>query len=726
MNLKDYFKPTKNEEISFDVFNEGNTISTETLLSEGLSYIDFRKNLNNQQFDVVNEIKGPQLIIAGAGSGKTRTIVYCVAKLLSENVKPSEIMLVTFTNKAATEMIKRVENLVGIKPNGIWAGTFHSIANRFLRQYAKSLGFKPNYIIIDEADANILMKITYNAIDVQTDNNFFPSPKTAKKILSYSINCNKTISETIKWKYSQYDDSEIISKLREIYTVYKNKKAKDNLIDFDDMLVFWNRLLDERFMAQRIASTFNYILVDEYQDTNYLQDEIIRKLSKYTEKGNILVVGDDAQSIYGFRGANFQNIMEFSKRFENCRIYRLMHNYRSVPEILNLANDSIKHNKSQFRKEMVTTQKNGVKPVHIISENDEQQAIIIANKIIDLRKDGYNFSDIAVLYRAGFHSLRIELELQNQSIPYIVHSGVSFLERAHVKDLLAHLRITQNTEDEISWSRIFSQFQGVGKKNASKMFDILSNSTDPLNSIISDDMFKRKLQNLKIPKGVQEEILLFLREFLTSVKVDKSKEVIMKLINQLTKHLKLQYSNWQDRVEDLKQIAIYSQNYDTIQNFLDALALNKSTIETKTVGLSNNGNQSPVNLSTVHRAKGLEWKIVFIPMLSENLFPSNKVKMNTSDYEEERRVFYVGITRAKEKLYLLSPQKIKNFKGVKDLNLSQFVKELNPKVYSRLSYQKDSYLFDEISPRNLSQEKIKKNQNKHLPLFTTADSLLKD
>jgi DNA helicase-2/ATP-dependent DNA helicase PcrA len=726
MNLNNNIKPAKTEEISFDVFNENNTISKEILISEGISHIDFRKDLNNQQFNVVNEIKGPQLIIAGAGSGKTRTIVYCVAKLLSENVKPSEIMLVTFTNKAATEMIKRVEKLIGIKPKGIWAGTFHSIANRFLRQYAKSLGFKPNYIIIDEADANILMKIAYNATEVQTDNNSFPSPKTARKILSYAINCNKTIGETIKWKYKQYDDSKIISKLREIYKVYKSKKAKDNLVDFDDMLVFWNRLLDERFIAQRIASTFNYILVDEYQDTNYVQDKIIRKLSKYTEKGNILVVGDDAQSIYGFRGANFQNIMEFSKRFENCRIYKLTQNYRSVPEILNLANDSIKHNKSQFRKEMVTTRKKGVKPVHIISENDEQQAIIIANKIIELQRDGYDFSDIAVLYRAGFHSLRIELELQNQNIPYIVHSGVSFLERAHVKDLLAHLRIIENPEDEISWSRIFSQFQGVGKKIASKIFDILSNMTDPLNSIISDDLFKRKLQNLKISKGVQEEILLFLKEFITSVKTNKSKEVIMKLINQLTKNLKLQYSNWQDRIEDLKQIAIYSQNYDTIQSFLDVLTLNKSTIETKTVGLSNNGNQSPVTLSTIHRAKGLEWKVVFITMLSENLFPSNKVKINTSDYEEERRVFYVGITRAKEKLYLLSPQKIKKFKGDKGLNLSQFVKELNPKVYSRLSYQNDSSLLDEPLPRNLRQEKIKKNQNKPLPLFITADSLLKD
>ncbi|MBY8987474.1 MAG: ATP-dependent helicase [Candidatus Lokiarchaeota archaeon] len=723
MDINKFIKSGKNEEISFDIFDKDITNSKLLYTLGNNSHIDFRKELNSQQFGIINEIKGPQLIIAGAGSGKTRTIVYCVAKLLSEAVKPSEIMLVTFTNKAATEMIKRVENLLGIKPNGIWAGTFHSIANRFLRQYAKSLGFKPNYVIIDEADAILLMKITYNTIEIQPDDNSFPSPKTAKKILSYSINCNKNISETIKWKYKQYDDIGIISKLKKIYKIYKNKKAKENLVDFDDLLVFWNRLLDERFMAQRIASTFKHILIDEYQDTNYIQDEIIRKLSKYTPESNILAVGDDAQSIYGFRGANFQNIMEFSKRFENCRIYKLTQNYRSVPEILDLANDSIRHNKSQFKKEMETTRQRGMKPVHIISENDEYQAIYIVNKLSELQMDGYTLEDIAVLYRAGFHSLRIELELQNRNIPYVVHSGVSFFERAHVKDLLAHLRIIQNPYDEISWSRIFSQFQGIGKKTSSKIYEILSVMSNPLDNIISNSSFRNKLNSIKIPKVLRQEIVTYLTEFLKSIKHDKPKEVIIKLINHLTKSLKPKYSNWQDRVEDLKQIGIYSQNYGTIQSFLDILTLNKSTIDSKSVGLSDT-KSLPLTLSTIHRAKGLEWKIVFIPMLSENLFPSNKVKNNLEASEEERRVFYVGITRAKERLFLISPRSIKNFKGHKDLNLSKFIRELNPKVYKKSSYS-DYHNFP-MKTEDLGLTKRKLKRDKELPLFTTADSLLKD
>jgi len=723
MDINNFIKSEKNEVISFEVFDDDNTDSKLLHISGNSSHIDFRKELNNQQFEVINEISGPQLIIAGAGSGKTRTLVYCVAKLLSEGVKPSEIMLVTFTNKAATEMTKRVKDLLGKKPDGIWAGTFHSIANRFLRQYAKTLGFKPNYVIIDETDANLLMKITYNFTEIQTDDKSFPSPKTAKKILSYSINCNKTLSKTIKWKYKQYDDIRIISKLKEIFKIYKNKKAKDNLVDFDDLLVFWNKLLDERFMAQRIASTFKYILVDEYQDTNYIQDEIIRKLSKYTPDSNILAVGDDAQSIYGFRGANFHNIMKFSKRFENCRIYKLTHNYRSIPEILDLANNSIKHNKSQFKKEMETTRQKGVKPLHIISENDEKQAIYIVNKLSELQRDGYELKDIAILYRAGFHSLRIELELQNRNIPYVVNSGVSFFERAHVKDLLAHLRIVQNPKDEISWSRIFSQFQGIGRKTSSKIYEILSDMSNPLDNIISNSNFRIKLNRLKIPKVIRREIVIYLTEFLKSIKNDKPKEVIIKLINQLTKFLKLKYSNWQDRIEDLKQIGIYFQKYDTIQSFLDILTLNKSTIESKSVGLSNT-NSSPLTLSTIHRAKGLEWNIVFIPMLSENLFPSNKVKNNVEAFEEERRVFYVGITRAKERLFLISPKRIKNFKGHKDLNLSQFIRELNPKVYNKSSYT--DYDNFPMETKDLSLTKRKLKRDKDLPLFTTADSLLKD
>ncbi|GAH02970.1 unnamed protein product, partial [marine sediment metagenome] len=289
-------------------------------------------------------------------------------------VKPSEIMLVTFTNKAANEMIKRVENLLGKKPKGIWGGTFHSIASRFLRMYAKTLGLKPNYTIMDETDAKGLMKIALEKAEVKDLEEKFPTPTLTKSILSFSINCNKTIREVIQWKHNSFDSDAIVAKLHEVINIYKQKKADNSLVDFDDLLVFWNRLLDERFVAKLIARKIKYVLVDEYQDTNYLQDEIIQKIVQQNTDKNLMVVGDDSQSIYAFRGANIQNIMNFEKKYKGCKKYALTYNYRSIPEILEFANESIKHNFSKYEKKMHTTRNNGMKPIHVSTDSDEYQA----------------------------------------------------------------------------------------------------------------------------------------------------------------------------------------------------------------------------------------------------------------------------------------------------------------------------------------------------------------
>ena len=685
--------------------------------------IDFNTDLNEEQLRIVNNIQGPMLVIAGAGSGKTRTIVYSVAKLLVSGIKPSQIMLVTFTNKAANEMIKRVESLLGKKPKGIWGGTFHSIASRFLRMYAKTLGLKPNYTIMDETDAKGLMKISFEKVDVKDLDEKFPTPAMAKSILSFSINCNKTIREVIQWKHNSFDSDAIIAKLHEVINIYNQKKAKNSLVDFDDLLVFWNRLLDERFVAKLIARKIKYVLVDEYQDTNYLQDEIIHKIVQQNTEKNLMVVGDDSQSIYAFRGANIQNIMNFEKKYKGCKKYAITYNYRSIPEILEFANESIKHNFSKYEKEMHTTRNNGRKPIHVSTDSDEYQAEFIVSMINQLKSEGYDLDDIAVLYRAGYHSLRIELELQKYKIPYVVHSGVSFLERAHVKDLLAHLRIIQNPQDEISWSRVLSSFQGIGKRTSSKIFEMIIAINNPLENLTLENTILKILIKLKIPKLLREEICDYLKKFLISIKYNQPNEVINNLINQLKAKLKIQYNNWQDRLEDLKQISIYSQNFDSIHRFLDTITLNKSTFESKKSGLLSIDNQSPLTLSTIHRAKGLEWRVVFIPMLSNNLFPSSRVKINSPSYEEERRIFYVGITRAKDRLFLISPKSIRVFKGQRELKTSHFIRELNPSVYKKKIY--NHYNFNQLSQNELLIKR-KLEKKRELPLFTTADTLLKD
>jgi len=401
------------EEYVFEFYDEAYAESLDDLeapeITEEYNGVDFKTDLNEEQLEIVNNIQGPMLVIAGAGSGKTRTIVYSVAKLLVSGVKPSEIMLVTFTNKAANEMIKRVETLLGKKPRGIWAGTFHSIANRFLRMYAKTLGLKPNYTIMDETDAKGLMKLSIIKADVKDLEERFPTSAMSKAILSFSINCNKTIREVIQWKYNQFDSDAVIAKLRDVLKIYSTKKAEDSLLDFDDLLVFWSRLLDERFVAKLIAKKIKYVLVDEYQDTNYIQDEIIYKIVQQNPEHNVMAVGDDAQSIYAFRGANFQNILSFEKKYKGCKRYAITFNYRSVPQILELANNSIEHNENQFKKSMKATRPSGIKPFQVNLGDDKDQALFIANQILKLRLDGQS----NLLYEL-FQKMLLLLELRRE------------------------------------------------------------------------------------------------------------------------------------------------------------------------------------------------------------------------------------------------------------------------------------------------------------------------
>ncbi|MFX0027172.1 MAG: ATP-dependent helicase [Candidatus Hermodarchaeota archaeon] len=678
------------EEYVFEFYDEDYAESLEDEIpekEEEYNEIDFESDLNEEQLKVVNNISGPMLVIAGAGSGKTRTIVYSVAKLLLLGVKPSQIMLVTFTNKAANEMIKRVESLLGKRPKGIWAGTFHSIANRFLRMYAKTMGLKPNYIIMDETDSKGLMKLAIEQAKVKEDlEERFPTAAMCKDILSYSINCNKKIREVIQWKYNQFDSEPVILKLQEVYNIYRKKKADDNLVDFDDLLVFWNKLLDERFVAKLVAKRIKYILVDEYQDTNYIQDQIIYKIAQENPGHNVMAVGDDAQSIYAFRGANYENILKFEKRYKNCKRYTITYNYRSIPQILELANNSIKHNKKQYQKKMKATRQNSIKPYQVNVGDDWDQSRFIANQILKLRTDGYELNEMAILIRAGSHSMRVEMELKAKNIPYEVRAGVAFFEKAHIKDMLAHLKVIENQYDEISWMRIFSIIPGIGTKSAVKLFKAISKTTNPIQNLSSKLFIEESLKGSKISKVGIKNLISHIKNLLSFSPDDNSDEVIMNLTPILENYLKAKFENWQDRMDDLIQLSIYAKNFPTVRKFIENLSLNYSNLESKTVIAGNQQiDEKPLILSTIHRAKGLEWRIVFIPMLCENFFPSSRVIGDPEAIEEERRVFYVAITRAKDELYLISPSIIQTFRESQLVNISQFISELNEKVYQKSS-----------------------------------------
>ena len=527
-----------------------------------------------------------------------------------------------------------------------------------------------------------LMKIVIGQSNTKELEERFPTPAMAKDILSYSINCNKTIKEVIQWRYSQFDSEKIILKLKEVFKKYALKKAEDSLLDFDDLLVFWNRLLDEKSIARLIAKRIKYVLVDEYQDTNYIQDEIIHKIVKQNPTQNVMAVGDDAQSIYAFRGANYENILGFAKKYENCKTRAITYNYRSVPEILKLANDSINHNKKQYKKQMRPTRSTGVKPFQVDVEDDKTQARFIANQVLRLRSDGIKLEDMAILIRAGHHSMKIELELQTKNIPYEVRAGVAFFEKAHIKDILAHLRVIENSYDEISWSRIFNIIPGIGTKSATKIFDAISQTENPIESIADPLFFETNLKGSRISHQGKKNIITHVKKLKGFSFTDDPSSVIQNLNKLLENHLKNTYDNWQERIEDLNQLSIYAQNFESIRKLLETLSLNGSNLESKTVLMGNQSEEeNPLVISTIHRAKGLEWRVVFIPMLCQDYFPSSQVAGDQEALEEERRVFYVAVTRAKDQLYLISPALVQSFGGNQIARLSQFVFELNPNVY---------------------------------------------
>ncbi|MGV9171926.1 MAG: ATP-dependent helicase [Promethearchaeia archaeon] len=679
--------------------------------------IDFEENLNEEQLEIVKNIEGPMLVIAGAGSGKTRTITYSVAKLLVSGVKPSEIMLVTFTNKAAKEMINRVETLLGKRPKGIWAGTFHSIANRFLRQYAKTIDVKSNYNIMDQSDAKSLMKLAIEKANVDDLETRFPSAEMAKNILSYSINCDKSIREVILWKYPQFDDDLIEKKLKQVYKIYSQKKAHDGLVDFEDLLVFWNKLLDKKHVARLIASRIQYVLVDEYQDTNHIQDEIIHKIVTQNPQQNVMAVGDDAQSIYAFRGANYENILNFEDKYEDCNVYKITYNYRSCPEILELANDSILHNEKQFQKEMQPTRPNGVKPFWVNLTDDEEQAQFVAKEILRLRSEDFDLNEIAILFRSGFHSMKIELALQKYNIPYLVRAGVSFFEKAHIKDTLVHLRIIDNPYDEIAWMRIFKIVNEIGTTSGNKIFAELVHSDNPLKRVTNPRFFKKTMRGSRIPTKGWKNLIKHLSPLVDYTAEDAPATIIKELIVLLKDHIRDNYKNWEERLDDLEELAIYGQKYDSLRKFLEILALNRNNIESKTTVTGEQAEEeNPVILSTIHRAKGLEWRVVFIPMLCEEYFPSHRVIGNSEEIEEERRVFYVAVTRAKDRLYLLTPAIIQMWRKIKTGRPSRFIGELDPRVYKKSS----------VNFISKDQKQRERRKNKKSSFMSAADLVSKE
>jgi DNA helicase-2/ATP-dependent DNA helicase PcrA len=625
--------------------------------------IDYAAELNEQQHAAVTAPPGPSLVIAGAGSGKTRTLTYRVAFLLEQGIPPDRILLLTFTNKAAKEMMLRVTDLLGQKMEALWGGTFHSIGNRVLRRYSDLLGYQRDFTIMDREDSRHLITTCIAEAGIDRKKLEFPKAEVLAEIISMALNTRQPLREFLEREYAYFAD--VAGQIEDVEKRYVTRKRDANAMDFDDLLVLWLKLLEEHEdVRESYQRRFQFILVDEYQDTNKLQSDLIDLLA--ARHHNVMVVGDDAQSIYAWRGANYQNILKFPQRHPETKIYKIETNYRSTPEILTVANAAIAANTQQFTKELAPARKSGNRPVLVACEDASQQALFITQRVRQLHEEGVGLHKIAVLYRSHFHALELQLELTRQQIPFTITSGVRFFEQAHVKDVTAYLKLATNPRDELSFKRIAQLLAGIGSKGADKLWNAFENNSAPRESnaaqaasgdVESETPVAFRLQSCAdaVPKKAR---IAWAQLVATMAQLEQEKTNASKMIQRVVEagydeHLKENYTNYISRSEDLQQLAVFANQFHNIEDFLSQLALLTNVDAEDERPVEREDEQ--LRLSTIHQAKGLEFDVVFVIMLCEGLFPSSRSLETADGIEEERRLMYVAITRARNELYLSHP-----------------------------------------------------------------------
>jgi DNA helicase-2/ATP-dependent DNA helicase PcrA len=665
----------------------------------------YRSELNEQQFRVVTAKPGAALVVAGAGTGKTRTITYRVAYLIEQGVSPQRILLATFTNRAAREMLKRVEMLTGSQNvHRIWGGTFHRIANLILRRHAASIGFDSNYSILDAEDARDFINVCIEEAAIDTKAKRFPKPEVVQNIISFANNTDQPIEEVIIKKYPYFEM--LSAQIKRVDSVYMERKKERNVMDYDDLLLNWKRLLIEKpDISSVYAEQFQHILVDEYQDTNKLQAELIDLLA--VRHKNVMVVGDDAQSIFAWRGAEFTNIYEFPKRYPSAEIYKLELNYRSTPEILGLANVSIANNRKQFPKILEAIKKSkDLKPALVPCSDVEQQSAFVASRILELRDEGTSLEEIAVLYRSHYHSIELQLELTRRNIPYRVQSGVRFFEQSHIKDVISYLRIICNPRDELAWKRILKMIPSVGNQTANKIYESLAYAENPFALVRRED-FKYQPRS----KNNWQNFIDLLEKITSDENRNRpGKQIELILTNGYEQYLQENYENFEARLEDLKGLGMYAARYDATEDFLSELALLSTERFQEPTGIvgedvvSGGEEDELLTLTSVHQAKGLEWKAVFLIWAAEGKFPSPRSLKEIDSEEEERRLWYVALTRAQNELYLTYPLMIVDYNRQTVLQKpSRFVMECPPALFEVWSLEEDAPPFD--APVTIEEKK---------------------
>ncbi len=599
--------------------------------------IDYQKELNPEQLEAVEHELGPALVIVGAGSGKTRILVYRLARLMEKGIAPINILLLTFTRKAAATMLERAAQLTGRPVEGLMGGTFHAFAFAMLRRYARYSPFPSGFSVMDRADTQALLKMLMkDVLDVVPRG--FPSAGGLASMVGKVRSLSGSPAELLMRLYPHLEPFH--GEIMRLMEAYDHYKLSHGMVDYDDLLLHWRRLLQEHpQLRQEMADRFQFIMVDEYQDTNPVQAEMVALMGE--EHGNVMAVGDDAQSIYSFRGADFRNIMEFPKIFPGARVITLVRNYRTTQPILDCTNAIIANAREKFSKQLRAARRGGRPPICYFAQDEEDQAAFVTGRIADALAAGFPAGEIAVLFRASYHSFRLEAHLQRAGIPFVKRGGMKLLEAAHVKDLLSFLRLLVNPRDRLSWHRLLTLLEGIGPKTAARIMEAALAADAPL------EMVAEYPSKARWAAGVKALGRALLTAHGTPG-VEKAMEAAMEWYRPIMEaRFPLDHPR---RSQELDQLALMGARYSGLEEFLADMALEPPEGQEQEA--------DGVVLSTIHSAKGLEWSIVFIISLCEGRFPPTPRGREEADMEEERRLFYVATTRTKDQLFLVIPEMV--------------------------------------------------------------------
>lgn len=718
--------------------------------------INYRKELNESQYEAVVYTDSPSLVIAGAGSGKTRVLTYKIAYLLEQGYMPWSILALTFTNKAAREMKNRIDNKIGLNStHGLWMGTFHSIFSRILRIEAASIGFSSNFTIYDTSDSKSLLKSVIKELNL--DEKVYKTSTVQNKISQAKNNLISPTEYAKNRETQQADYNAKIPAMNDIYRIYQERCKQADALDFDDLL-FYTYLLFEQHpeVCRKYEEQFRFVLVDEYQDTNYAQHRIIWQLTK--ERQHVCVVGDDAQSIYSFRGANIDNILNFTRQYKDAKLFKLEQNYRSTQTIVKAANSLIDKNSEQIRKDVFSEKEKG-DPLGVYNAySDVEEGDIITNKIIELhREDSGTYSDFAILYRTNAQSRVFEEALRKRSLPYCIYGGLSFYQRKEIKDIISYFRLVVNPNDEEAFKRIINYpARGIGDTTVGKIISAATQAHISLWNVICNS----NQYNLDINKGTKAKLQKFcdlMSPFMSDINEKDAFEIGCDLVkqsgimNDIMQDRTPESLSKQENVEELLNgISDFcgsrreegDEEHIKLTDYLSEISLLTDQDDKK------NENGEHITLMTIHAAKGLEFKTVFVVGLEENLFPSPMATNSPRQLEEERRLFYVAITRAEEHCFLSFARSRFRYGKMEFSNPSRFLQDidyhflkmpdnqsLSTKTNKRSFFDEDndfypdqpaySYRQKEEERPSYNRNKLQKEKKPDVPLRPTVQRTLK-